>query len=122
MENFVPVILDPTQTPVGSIFHLTQNRHLVDMVNAMVCNFGFNLKSTDSEHHSFVVECDLTKALTDMNIMEAKEEAQQAWVNAWGFITDTLEKLPLEFKVPALSLTTWDGSTTELWRHPNTRK
>ena len=122
MENFVPVILDPTQTPVGSIFHLTQNRHLVDMVNAMVRNFGFELKSTDSEHHSFVVECDLTKALTDMNIMEAKEEAQQAWAEAWSLITDTLEKLPKEFEVPALSLTTWNGSTTELWRHPNTRK
>jgi len=122
MEKFTPTVLDPTQTPVGSIFHLTQNRHLVDMVNAMVRNFGFNLKSTDSEHHSFVVECDLTNALTDMNIIEAKEEAQLGWANAWSLIIDTLEKLPKEFEVPALSLTTWDGNITQLWRHPNTRK
>lgn len=120
MENFVPTFAY-SQTPVGSIHHLTQNPHLVDMVNAMVRNFGFDLKATD-QTNSFVVECDLTKALTDMNIMEAKEEAEQAWAEAWILITDTLEKLPMEFEVPALSLTTWAGRITEFWRHPNTRK
>ena len=121
MKNFVPTS-DPAQTPVGHICHHTQNPHLVDMVNAMVRNLGFDLKDTDNDLHYFVVECDIRPALVDMNIIEAKEEAQLAWANAWSLITDTLEKLPMEFEVPLLSLTTWDGNITQMWRHPNTRK
>ena len=121
MENYVP-FLDPTQTPVGSILHLTKNPNLVDMVNAMVRAFGFDLKTTSRVPNSFVVECDLTSLLTEMNIIEAKEKAQHNWVAAWWAITEALESLPKELEVPSLSLTTWDRNQSQFWSHPNTRK
>ena len=124
MKNFVPSS-DTTETPVGTIMHLTQNPHLVDMVNAMIRNFGFDLRyRADSATYTnrFVVVCDLTHSLVDGRLQEAKEDAERSWADTWGVITDTLEQLPEEFEVPALSLNTWVIGVSQFWKNPNTRK
>lgn len=121
MKNFVPSS-DITEVPVGTILHLTENPHLIDMVNAMVRNFGFDLRSRADHPDSFIVVCDLTHSLVDGSLMEAKEQAQCNWTVAWCFVTDTLEKLPEELEVPALSLTTWTSGCSEFWTNRNTRK
>ena len=113
---------DITETPVGTIMYLTENPHLVDMVNAMICNFGFDLRSRTDRPDRFVVVCDLTHSLVDGRLMEAKEDAERSWADAWGVITDTLEQLPKEFEVPALSLTTWVIGVSQFWTNPNTIK
>lgn len=121
MKKFVPSS-DITEVPVGTIMHLTQNPHLVDMVNAMIRNFGFDLRSRTDYPNRFVVVCDLTHSLVDGSLMEAKEDAERSWADTWGVITDTLEQLPSEFEVPALSLCTWVIGVSQLWRNPNTHK
>lgn len=117
MENFVPT-LDHTQTPVGSILIMTNRFHLCQMVLSLIKDQGFTLKGSEGVSNSFVVECDLTNALTDMNIIEAKEAAMQGWVDTFHWLTDILEGLPDSLRVPAMSMTTWTGSHTELWHYP----
>lgn len=121
MKQFVPYF-DTTETPVGTIMHLTENPHLVDMVNAMIRNFGFELRSKADYPNRFVVVCDITHALVDGHLMQVKEDAERSWADTWGVITDTLEQLPKEFEVPSLSLNTWILGVSQFWMNPNTRK
>ena len=122
MENFVPTS-DVTQTPVGSILIITNRFHLSQMVLALVRDQGFTLKGKEGVSNSFIVECDLTTALTDMNIMEAKEAAQESWATTFRWLTGVLEQLPDSLCVPAMGMTTWNGSDSEWWANPkDTRK
>lgn len=117
MDNFVPT-LDHTQTPVGSLIIISNRFHLTQAVVSLVREEGFVLKASNSVPNRFVVECDLTSALTDMNIMEAKAEAMDLWVNTFHWLTEVLEQLPLSLCVPAMGMTTWDGSNSEWWSNP----
>lgn len=121
MKNFVPSS-DTTEVPVGTVLHLTQNPHLVDMVNAMIRNFGFDLRSRRDYPNRFVVVCDLTHSLVDGRLQEAKEDGERRWADTWAVITDTLEQLPSEFEVPSLCLNTWVIGVSQFWTNPNTRK
>lgn len=117
MENFVPTS-DVTQTPVGSILVMTNRFHLCQMVLALIRDQGFTLKGKEGVSNRFIVECDLTNALTDMNIMEAKAAAMDSWVDTFHWLTDILEGLPDSLRVPAMMMTTWDGSNCDSWHNP----
>lgn len=117
MENFVPTF-DHTQTPVGSILVMTNRFHLCQMVLSLIRDQGFTLKGKEGVSNSFVVECDLTSALTDMNIIEAKEAAMKGWVDTFHWLTGILAELPDSLRVPAMGMTTWDGSDSNLWHNP----
>ena len=121
MENFVPTN-DPTQNPVGSLLIISQRPHLTQIVLSLVREQGFDIKASNHVPDSFIIEADLTRALTYSNITEAKDEAVDKWVEAFEWLKEVVEGLPASLCVHALAMTSWDGCFSEWWPNPKAPK